>query len=316
MKQIIIISYFALAITSIAAYFDKTKTLLEFEMKINYSVEIGMSVKQVREILGSPTAVEGGFPESDIYFVKRMSKFYGQLVYSTWVYFYDPILEVTEITPGIHYFVNDIKTSKDLFETYKSLDVVYVFESEIIPPNMAEGYKLTKNPKLIELQKNTAKFIRKHHDGGEEIRKYIPIVCIIFEKGTQSVAEIKIYYIKENMSEPNYSYTPIEDSAADKEISTNEEFIFSDYKPEPVLIDILNTAKGMYLLVHQNDETPMKVGESYKLVSLALAEIMDTEYPEIGVAKVVQVNNEKVALKYELYDTNTVIDGEVKLKYR
>jgi len=101
-------------------------------------------------------------------------------------------------------------------------------------------------------------------------------------------------------------------SAENSEVST----LFPELKENPVYLDILNTAKNMYLLVHQRTDTPMKVGENYKIVRIDIDSSGKENPTEVGNAKVIQVKEEKVALQYSLNQSNLALTKQFKLKYK
>lgn len=70
---------------------------------------------------------------------------------------------------------------------------------------------------------------------------------------------------------------------------------------EPTFIDIVTTIKNKYLMVYQTESTPFHIDEKYKIVRFQA----NSQYKEIGTAKVVQVKERKVALHFQLYDLNS-----------
>lgn len=79
----------------------------------------------------------------------------------------------------------------------------------------------------------------------------------------------------------------------------------------PVYINIVSIAKDKYLMVIQSEETPIKIHEKYKLVKLN-----DKTPIEIGIAKVIQIKQDKVALEYTLFNLDLKLTKEDKLKYK
>jgi hypothetical protein len=166
--------------------------MTKFKKSKDLKVQLGMTAQEIRGVLGSPKAIEGGFPKSEGNLIKEFPEMVGQLNNSTWIYYYDPI-SVT-IDPQVGFYVNGQFVDEQEYNAYKDLEYVYLFEGKIIDPGMGKGYKVTKNEKLKVVAKDSNN--TKFEIGQSYKLKVIPVYCVIFDKGTQSVASTRAYFIK------------------------------------------------------------------------------------------------------------------------
>ncbi len=180
--------------------------LRQYRVTEEAKVEVGMSTDQVKAKLGAPAAVSAGFPKTSnsqvIFFDDPPMA--GQLNNSTWFYFSaaDVVSFTDDILSEVKYVINSIKTTKDLYERYKEEKMLYLLKGEIISPVMGPGYKLTRNPDLREqiIDRNpkiTYIEVPEVPEGeliGRSTTTYLPVLCVIFEKGTGVVAATRAYY--------------------------------------------------------------------------------------------------------------------------
>lgn len=199
-----IVASLMFAAYSLAA--DHTDRLRRYRVKEEAKVTVGMSTNQVKAKLGAPAAVEAGFPKIDdsqvVFFDEP--KMVGQLNNSTWFYFSaaEVIRFTDDILPETKYVINSTKTTKELYERYEGEKTLYILKGEIISPTMGQGYKLTRNPDLREqvIDRNpkiTYIDVPKGPEGkpiGRSTTVYLPVLCVIFEKGTGVVAATRAYY--------------------------------------------------------------------------------------------------------------------------
>ena len=101
----------------------------------------------------------------------------------------------------------------------------------------------------------------------------------------------------------------------DASLSDDVDELFANTQEVPVYLDILSTAKGLYLLVKQENDKPMEAGQNFDIVRLEQEE-NETKEIYIGYAKVVQIRDENTALKFFPQQENTILSTEFKLKYR
>ena len=167
--------------------------LEDFSKEIKDKVQLGMTTAEVRSVIGSPKIVQSGFPQASEGIIDEAPKLAGQLVQSTWFYFKEPIDKVTFFN-GILYQINGAETTKELYDQYKGRGTVYRLDKKIIDAGMASGYRLTRNEKLDSLSINKETTTAKDVGKVTITKKYVPMVCVIFERGTQSVAAVKIYF--------------------------------------------------------------------------------------------------------------------------
>jgi hypothetical protein len=173
--------------------FSQTYELLKFKESKDLKIKVGMSTKEVKEAIGNPKVVEVGFPsgESIIYDFPSMS---GQLNYTTWIYSFQAIqLDLNERT-NQGYFVNDKPVDKVDYEAYKNLTEVYLYEGKVINPDMADGYKQTKSKKLSTEPKLNAYYNPAEKSSNKS--SLTPIYCVIFDKGTQVVAQTRAFLLR------------------------------------------------------------------------------------------------------------------------
>lgn len=211
-----------LAACSFAA--DHTERLRRYRVKEEAKVTVGMSTNQVKAKLGAPAAVEAGFPKTDdsqvVFFDEP--KMVGQLNNSTWFYFSaaEVIRFADDILPETKYVINSMKTTKELYERYEGEKTLYILKGEIINPAMGQGYELTRNPDLRKQvidrhPKITYIDVPRGPEGqpiGRSTTVYLPVLCVIFEKGTGVVAAARAYYrfldIKSEMFEKTEASSP------------------------------------------------------------------------------------------------------------
>ena len=83
---------------------------------------------------------------------------------------------------------------------------------------------------------------------------------------------------------------------------------------QPILLDIINTAKGKYLLLYSNSETPMQISENYDIVRIDKSNLNEKSI-KIGEAKVIQIKDNKVALQYTLSIKSSISLDTDKIEY-
>ena len=107
-----------------------------------------------------------------------------------------------------------------------------------------------------------------------------------------------------------------------KESKTNNndlealELLINDDNGESIYLDISSIAKNKYLLVYQKDKLLFNLNEKYKLVRFKNSENERDGLSEIGRAKVIKIQNNKVVLIYTLFDVDIKLNKMDKLKYK
>jgi len=172
----------------------KSDVLLDFKKEMESKIQLGMSTAEVKTALGPPKALQSGFPKSNETIIKELPEMVGQLAQSTWFYFYEPINQVIFVPAGIAYQINGISTTKELFEQYKNSAMVYLLKNEILDFDMVRGYRITKNRDLDSAKVDKEKTFAKEHGKMTVTKRFLPIFCVIFEKGTLSVAGTKTFF--------------------------------------------------------------------------------------------------------------------------
>lgn len=171
--------------------FSQLNELQKFKNEKDLKIGLGMSTSEVRNKLGSPKFVNSGFPASDEILIKEFPELRGQLNNSTWTYFFDPIILKIERPKG--YYINDQKVSENVFNEYLDKDYVYMAYGSILDMEGVHAYQITKNNNLKKIEKNYN--TTKIESGGIREIKAIPIYCVIYDKGTQSVATTRAYFL-------------------------------------------------------------------------------------------------------------------------
>lgn len=185
---------------------DHVSPLRRYRVDEEKKATTGMSTSEVKAKLGAPVAVEVGFPqiESSQIILFSEPKMVGQLNYSTWFFF--AASEVIRFTDDIlaktKYVINGVETTKELFEKYDGQETLYLLKGEVIDPVMGQGYKITKDPDLQvrRIDTNPSMTYVKPPDSpenskiGEQTTAYLPVLCVIFDKGTGVVAGTRAYY--------------------------------------------------------------------------------------------------------------------------
>jgi len=165
--------------------------ITDFEKKMKAKVETGMSTDEVKKVLGRPKAVEGGFPDEASSFITEYPEQKGQLNYTTWFYAY-PMMTVMRDQPA-GFKVNGEHVEEDDYNLYKDLDMVYYYEGKVIGPSMGKSYADLKNPNLVIKSKDpsTTMVVKSKKKVPQNL---MPVVCVIFDKGTQVVADTKVFF--------------------------------------------------------------------------------------------------------------------------
>jgi hypothetical protein len=187
--------YFLLYIFSFTSlHFSQVKELYQIKVKLENKVSVGSSVPEVKNVLGKPNAVEGGFPNSDSLTIISLPKLVGQLNNSTWFYFLPKRKIIYDVQEGELYYLNGIEVSGDIYDDYKQLDSIYIRAGKPIPIAMASSYISLRDEKLQLVAKNKNDCYMKKIKAHKESMYFFPIVCVIFDKGTQVVAATKVYF--------------------------------------------------------------------------------------------------------------------------
>ena len=186
---------------------DYTAILRSYRPTEEARVSVGMSTDQVKEKLGAPTAVESGFPKIDAsqIILNDEPKMVGQLNNSTWFYFSaaSAIRFKEDIFAQMKYQINNIETTQQLYDRYDGREKVYILDGKIVDPVMGEGYLLTKAKNLQIQVIDTNENITCAKPPKESVGKvigytttiYLPVLSVIFDRGTRVVAATRAYYL-------------------------------------------------------------------------------------------------------------------------
>lgn len=190
MKHIIV---FLLSLLLINPSFAQTEKLLKQEKLMTSKVKIGMSADEVKKVIGRPNAVEGGFPNSDKFIIKDLPEQAGQINNSTWFYIY-PTFKVSYKKEGLEYYINGDKTTEEIYKSYQGKENIYIYGGSVVPFPMGDSYRILNSAGLRIRQINKETTFVEDLPPRTVQENFTPILCIIFDKGTQVVALQKVYF--------------------------------------------------------------------------------------------------------------------------
>jgi len=183
---------FTLVLISLS--FAQVSNLLDYEKKVLKKIEVGMSGEEVKKKIGRPKRVESGFPNTDEQIILKLPEQVGQLNYSTWFYFFNKIKAVIPRTIDEQFFINKIKVSEEVYIYYKDLKEIYLFDGSLVFPDTKDYYRRMDSTKFV-IQPRSAKdtYYLEAKVVNEE-KEVIPILCVLFDRGTQVVASTKLLF--------------------------------------------------------------------------------------------------------------------------
>jgi hypothetical protein len=168
--------------------------LLRLKTNLEKKVSVGSTTEEVKKILRKPKAIESGFPKTDEILPLEFPEQVGQLNNSTWFYFL-PVRKIVHNAPAEAIcYLNGFKVNQDLYEAYATLDSIYLYKGKPAYLYMAEGYKVLKDPELKSVKKEIAGTSIKILKPCKVTSSFIPVLCVIFDKGTQAVAATKVFF--------------------------------------------------------------------------------------------------------------------------
>lgn len=168
--------------------------LLKLKSKYEMKVSVGSSPEEVKKILGKPKTIESGFPKTDEILPLEFPEQVGQLNNSTWFYFL-PIQKIVHDAPEESIcYINGFKVDQDTYDSYINHDSIYFYLGEPTPIQMAEGYKVLKDPSLKLVKKEASTTSKKILKRRKVTTSFVPILCIIFDRGTQVVASTQVFF--------------------------------------------------------------------------------------------------------------------------
>jgi hypothetical protein len=168
--------------------------LLRLKTNLEKKVSVGSTTEEVKKILGKPKAIESGFPKTDEILPLEFPEQVGQFNNSTWFYFL-PVHKIVYSSPvEALCYLNGFKVNQDLYDAYATMDSIYFYKGKPAYLYMAEGYKVLKDPELKLVKKEitgtSIKMLKPH----KMTSSFIPVLCVIFDKGTQAVASTKVFF--------------------------------------------------------------------------------------------------------------------------
>ena len=176
MKRLILILALLWLTQTSSAQFEK---LDQQETKLLKKVEIGMSTDEVKKALGRPKSIVSGFPDITNKVLVDLPEQRGQLNSSTWFYFYDN---------------TSVMYQGDIYSQYRNRRSVYLLDGEIIDTSIAKEYLFLKSPRL-KILPHVIPNSSKEGQQKKLIQVLVPVLCIVFDKGTQAVSATKIFFL-------------------------------------------------------------------------------------------------------------------------
>lgn len=192
MKKIFCICM-CLVLLATCSYAQRNK-LYQIKQTLEKKVSVGSSTDEVKKILGKPNAIEGGFPQSDEMIISSFPDQVGQVNSSTWFY----IMSISKLTSTSKddaiYYLNGKVVQEDVFNEYKSKDSVWFHDGKPISLLMVEGYRIMQDKSLEIHQKLYNECSIPAPKTQKVTSLFMPILCVIFDRGTQVVAATKVYF--------------------------------------------------------------------------------------------------------------------------
>jgi hypothetical protein len=178
----------------ISLSFAQVSNLLEYETRVSKKIEVGMSGEEVKKKIGRPKAVESGFPNTQEKVILELPEQVGQLNYSTWFYFFDKITAIIPKTIDEQFFINGIEVSEEVYIYYKDFQEIYLFDGNIIFPDAKDYYRKKDSTRFVVQPRRATDTHYLMARVVNEKKEVIPILCILFDRGTQVVASTKFLF--------------------------------------------------------------------------------------------------------------------------
>ena len=191
MKKYIVISLLLFFFSSGFAQIE----LIRVENKIKSKIKIGMSADEVKQALGRPKDVKPGFPDGQKQIVESLPDQSGQMNYSTWFYtFPKSILRITITEPTKYYYkVNGVNTTKDIYDCYQNRDSVFFIGGAVSYPD--NDYR--NHIGFVIEKKDSASTWFRGVPGERNKKIFLPVFAVIFDKGTQVVSDMNVFFLDE-----------------------------------------------------------------------------------------------------------------------
>lgn len=144
------------------------------------------------------------------------------------------------------------------------------------------------------------------------------ILCIfgIFIKGENATLQAGSIFEATTISDLNINVNDVSSSyqlndSENGNINSNDiSTLFSE--KEPIYIEIKNVLK-QYILIYNTSSLSIRIGDELRIVRI---NDFQQSYQNIGIATVVKVQGEKIALKYKLNNLNDHVSTNDKIEYR
>lgn len=173
---------------------SQPKRRLKFDFSVSNKVEVGMSAEKVKKALGRPDTTADGVPDAKEGMVQEMPAQNGQLNRSTWFYFYSEALVRFVKGNTEFYVVNGSFVSRAIYDWYSNKDLIYRRDGAILDSMYTQIYGSFHDGRLTSEPKNKKRSFKNDDRATDNTHTVIPIFCIIFDRGTQMVAETKTLF--------------------------------------------------------------------------------------------------------------------------
>lgn len=116
--------------------------LTRFERDMRPKIQVGMTPNEVKQMLGRPQAIEGGFPKSSKSIIIDFPEQAGQMNNSTWFYYYPALSLKLDAGTDKLYTVNGFEVSEDIFGSYADADAdeVYIYKGKVVSSGEGKHY--------------------------------------------------------------------------------------------------------------------------------------------------------------------------------
>ena len=147
MKTLIIVLIVLFNIVLCAQSSNIAEKLADLQIQLVNKISIGSSTAEVKGVLGKPTAVETGFPESEelIFFDEFPDDMVGQLNYTTWFYRLSEKKITYTVYSDTSYFINGVKVFSSSYNYYLDKDSIYyrpifLINGEVVSIDLYKSY--------------------------------------------------------------------------------------------------------------------------------------------------------------------------------
>ena len=169
--------------------------LIQFEKRTKDKVQVGMTPDEVKQILGRPQAIKGGFPDSEDTIVEELPEQAGQLNNSTWFYFLPHMTISVDGPKNSRFLLHGFEVSEHIFKSYLGVDQIYLYKGKIVLAYVGRAYYLQNDTNLTIIKKDLKRMEERQLPRKQVPKTFRPVVAVVFDKGTQVVATKRVYFV-------------------------------------------------------------------------------------------------------------------------